>query len=208
MGAGQRAGWRCAVSRAGGPFRTAPPQASSVSGLQGTSHLDEFHGLVRWGKRAQRPQGRCPSPLLEPPPGPGATHTSSAAPGRSLSTRPARSRRRSETCNSGGGGEHPPSSPPCRLGAQQTGLCPSHHVEPAANPLRAPTAPRRTRQSRGVAGCTRSPAPAPPAHLGQGDASQHGATGSPGRMCRGRADAHQPGRDRAERPPQRPWAGA
>lgn len=97
------------LRRARSPFRTAPPQTSSVSELQGTPHLDEFHGPARWGKRAQRPQGQCPSPLLEPPPGPGATHTSSAAPGRSLSTRPARSRRRSGTCNSGGRGRARPS---------------------------------------------------------------------------------------------------
>lgn len=51
--------------RARGPFRTAPPQPSRVSGLQGTPHLDESHSPARWGKRGQRPQ--CQSP--EPTPG-------------------------------------------------------------------------------------------------------------------------------------------
>ena len=54
-------------------------------------------------KRGQRPQCQSPEPtpgahspgrVWSPHPGPGATHISSAAPGCSLSTRPARSRRR------------------------------------------------------------------------------------------------------------------
>lgn len=103
-GGGQKAGWRWAVTEGKESFQDSPSSNIFCVRAQGTPTWMSLHrAQLRWGKRAQRPQGQCPSPLLEPPPARGHSHFFCCS-RTSLSTRPARSRRRSGTCNSGGRG--------------------------------------------------------------------------------------------------------